>query len=223
MALRIAEETGLLTGPKTKHFNAQVTPLPPGGREADWQHFAGRCGERRSCRPRDGRRAGIMARQAVGVCWLTRNQNCSIRSTSDQLPWRAGPTVRPAVRAIATAPPSRSSARRFPGSGLVLDTNVFIDALPGRGPRVLRALLEAVPRTFVAAPTRAELAWVRGRLDPDHPGTPRVLAAYNALLSRIEARQVLISRRRRLARGWRTGRQSGARHRRWRPKCHHRL
>lgn len=27
MALRIAEETGLLTGPKSKHFNAQVTPL----------------------------------------------------------------------------------------------------------------------------------------------------------------------------------------------------
>ncbi len=27
VALRIAEEMGLLTGPKTKHFNAKVTPL----------------------------------------------------------------------------------------------------------------------------------------------------------------------------------------------------
>jgi predicted nucleic acid-binding protein len=74
----------------------------------------------------------------------------------------------------------------------LLDTNVFINALAGRGPPVLRALLEAVPRLFVAAPARAELAWVRGRLDPEHPGTVRVLATYEALLARIDPAKVLV-------------------------------
>jgi predicted nucleic acid-binding protein len=75
---------------------------------------------------------------------------------------------------------------------VLLDTNVFINALAGRGPPVLRALRETLPRVFVAAPARAELAWVRGRLDPDHPGTARVLAAYEALLSRIDPGKVLV-------------------------------
>lgn len=57
---------------------------------------------------------------------------------------------------------------------------------------MLRDLLEALPRLFVAAPTRAELAWVRGRLDPDHPGSARVLGIYEALLSRIDPAKVLI-------------------------------
>ncbi len=56
----------------------------------------------------------------------------------------------------------------------------------------MRALLEVVTRVFVAAPTRAELACVRGRLDPDHPGTGRVLATYEALLSRIDPAKVLV-------------------------------
>jgi predicted nucleic acid-binding protein len=75
---------------------------------------------------------------------------------------------------------------------VLLDTNVFINALAGRGPPVLRTLLEALPRVFVAAPTRAELAWVRGRLEPDHPGTARVLAVYEDLLSRLEPAKVLV-------------------------------
>ncbi|MSP02249.1 MAG: PIN domain-containing protein [Acetobacteraceae bacterium] len=79
-----------------------------------------------------------------------------------------------------------------PNGPVLLDTNVFINALAGRGPLVLRALLEAVPRLFVAAPARAELAWVRGRLDPDHPGTARVVATYETLLSRIDPAKVLI-------------------------------
>jgi predicted nucleic acid-binding protein len=75
---------------------------------------------------------------------------------------------------------------------VLLDTNVFINALAGRGPAVLRGLLEALPRLFVAAPTLAELAWVRGRLDPDHTGTVRVLATYQTLLSRIDPAKVLV-------------------------------
>ena len=79
-----------------------------------------------------------------------------------------------------------------PHGPVLLDTNVFINALAGRGPAVLRELLEALPRLFVAAPTRAELAWVRGRLDPAHPGTGRVLATYAELLSRINPAKVLV-------------------------------
>ena len=79
-----------------------------------------------------------------------------------------------------------------PHGPVLLDTNVFINALAGRGPAVLRTLLENLPRLFVAAPTRAELAWVRGRLDPDHPGTPHVLAEYEGLLARIDPAKVLV-------------------------------
>lgn len=74
---------------------------------------------------------------------------------------------------------------------MVLDTNVFINALAGRGPAVLKILLEEVRRFFVAAPTRAELAWVRGRLDPAHLGTARVLAEYDAILERVNPAKVL--------------------------------
>jgi predicted nucleic acid-binding protein len=81
---------------------------------------------------------------------------------------------------------------RFPQGQVVLDTNVFINALAGRGPPVLRALLDTLPRLFVAAPTRAELAWVLGRLDPDHPGTARVVATYETLLSRIDPAKLLV-------------------------------
>ena len=79
-----------------------------------------------------------------------------------------------------------------PGGPVMLDTNVFINALARRGPPVLRDMLAALPRAFVAAPTRAELSWVQGRLDPGHPGTARVLAAYAGLLSRIDPAKVMV-------------------------------
>ena len=79
-----------------------------------------------------------------------------------------------------------------PDGPLLLDTNVFINALAGRGPSVLRIMLEVLPRLFVAAPTRAELAWVHGRLDPAHPGTAKVLATYERLLSHIDPASVLV-------------------------------
>jgi predicted nucleic acid-binding protein len=94
------------------------------------------------------------------------------------------------VRRDRSALPNLGDA--VPYGPVLLDTNVFINALAGRGPAVLRALLEALPRLFVAAPTRAELAWVRGRLDPEHPGTRRVLSTYEALLSRIDPAKVLV-------------------------------
>lgn len=94
------------------------------------------------------------------------------------------------------APRARSALPKLgvmaPRGPVLLDTNVFINALAGRGPPVLRDLLDALPRVSVAAPTRAELAWVRGRLAPEHPGTARVLATYQALLARIDPAKVLV-------------------------------
>jgi predicted nucleic acid-binding protein len=78
------------------------------------------------------------------------------------------------------------------GRPVVLDTNVFINALAGRGPPILRALLASLPRLFVAAPTRAELSWFLCRLDPAHPNTQQVLAACREVLARIEPEKVLV-------------------------------
>ena len=79
-----------------------------------------------------------------------------------------------------------------PRGPVLLDTNVFINALTGRGPAVLRQMLEILPRFFIGAPTRAELAWLAGRLDPMHPGTPRVLAAADGVQARINPVMVLV-------------------------------
>ena len=94
--------------------------------------------------------------------------------------------------ATPSAAASRIPGRAVPEGPVLLDSNVFINALAGRGPEILRTMLEMLARCFVAAPTRAELAWVRGRLDPAHPGTGKVLAAYDALLSRIDSSHVLV-------------------------------
>jgi predicted nucleic acid-binding protein len=80
----------------------------------------------------------------------------------------------------------------MPDGPVLLDTNVFINVLSGRGPLVLRGLLEHLSRIFIAAPTAAELAWVRGRLDPEHPGTARVLDEYRQILSRIDQTRVQV-------------------------------
>jgi len=80
----------------------------------------------------------------------------------------------------------------IPSGELLLDTNVFINALTARGPAILSTLLEEVPRTFVAATTLAELSWMQGRLYPSHPNTTRVLAEQAMLLARIEPEKVLV-------------------------------
>jgi predicted nucleic acid-binding protein len=68
---------------------------------------------------------------------------------------------------------------------LLLDTNVFIDALAGRGPPTLGTLLANLTSSFVSGPTIAELSWTRGRLDPAHPDTARVVVKYQAALAQI--------------------------------------
>ena len=97
------------------------------------------------------------------------------------------------ARAASSDPAARPKlGQQAPTGPVVLDTNVFINGLAGRGPPVLRDLLDALPRLFVAAPARAELAWVRGRLDPAHRDTARVLASYETLLGLVQPAKVLV-------------------------------
>jgi hypothetical protein len=74
----------------------------------------------------------------------------------------------------------------------VLDTNVFMNALTQRNPKPPRVLLAALANAFVAAPTRPKLSWLIGRLDPDHPGTARVVAAIEAAISHIDPAKLLV-------------------------------
>jgi predicted nucleic acid-binding protein len=78
-----------------------------------------------------------------------------------------------------------------PRGPVLLDTNVFINALAGRGPPELEALLRSLPMSFLSGPTLAELSWPRGRLDPAHPQTQRVLEAYAQVLVRADPRKIL--------------------------------
>lgn len=75
---------------------------------------------------------------------------------------------------------------------VLLDTNVFIAALSGRGPPSVAALLSNLPQSFVSGATLAELCWTRGRLDPGHPDTAKVLQKYDGALSRIDRNKVLV-------------------------------
>lgn len=94
-----------------------------------------------------------------------------------------------ALRHQDALPRLGSSAPR----GLVLlDTNVFINALAGRGPAELRTLLANLPLSLVSGPVMAELSWTRGRLDPAHPNTAAVLAQYAGLLARIAPSRILL-------------------------------
>ncbi len=79
-----------------------------------------------------------------------------------------------------------------PRGPLLLDTNVILNALTGRGPPVLKALLANLPQSFVSAPTVAELSWTRGgRLDPDHPKTADVVSTLEQTLARIDPTKIL--------------------------------
>jgi predicted nucleic acid-binding protein len=74
----------------------------------------------------------------------------------------------------------------------VLDTNVFVNALSGRGPAELRTLLANLPLSLVSASTIAELNWTRGRLDPLHPQTAAVVSKVESLLARIVPAKILV-------------------------------
>lgn len=74
---------------------------------------------------------------------------------------------------------------------VLLDTNVILNALAGRGPSELKALLDNLPDAFVSGPVIAELSWAKGRLDPAHPSTSGVLAVYDGVIGRIDPLKVL--------------------------------
>lgn len=79
-----------------------------------------------------------------------------------------------------------------PVSGpVLLDTNVFIAALAGRGSHELALLLANLPQAFVSGSTLAELSWTRGRLDPGHADTAKVLRKYNGVIARIDPAKIL--------------------------------
>lgn len=75
---------------------------------------------------------------------------------------------------------------------VLLDTNVFIDALAGRGPTALAVMLSNLPQSFVSGAVIAELSWTRGRLDPNHPNTAKVLQKYNQALARVDPSKILV-------------------------------
>ena len=80
----------------------------------------------------------------------------------------------------------------LPSGPVVLDTNVFINALTQRNPPIPRLLLASLSNVFVSGPTRAELSWLLGRLDPHHPGTAKVVAAIEGVLAHIDPAKVLV-------------------------------
>ena len=79
----------------------------------------------------------------------------------------------------------------LPPGPVLFDTNIFIHALAGRRLTLPPVLLVRMTDVFVSAPTRAELSWLLGRLDPDHPNTGRVVAAVRQILTRIDAGTIL--------------------------------
>jgi predicted nucleic acid-binding protein len=79
-----------------------------------------------------------------------------------------------------------------PRGPVLLDANVFLNAFARRGPPALQTLIANLPMSFVSGPVVAEMAWVGGRLDPEHANTAGALAAYEDALGRISPEKILI-------------------------------
>lgn len=74
---------------------------------------------------------------------------------------------------------------------VLFDTNVFIHALARRRSQLPAAVLDALHRAYVAAPTLAELSWLLGRLDPGHPNTAATVGTIRGAVGQIEAGTIL--------------------------------
>lgn len=70
---------------------------------------------------------------------------------------------------------------------------MFIQSLAGRGPPALAVLLSNLPQSFVSGAVLAELTWTRGRLNPQHQDTPKVLQKYNDALEKIDSNKILVA------------------------------
>lgn len=71
-------------------------------------------------------------------------------------------------------------------------TLTYSSQLAGRGPASLAILLSHLPQTFVSGAIIAELSRTRGRLDPNHSDTSRILQKYDGALLRIDVNKVLV-------------------------------
>lgn len=80
----------------------------------------------------------------------------------------------------------------LPRGPVLLDSNVFINALAGRGPSVLQSLLANLTSSFISGPVLLELTWPRGRLDPAHPDTARIIAKFDQAIARIAPQKILV-------------------------------
>lgn len=76
-----------------------------------------------------------------------------------------------------------------PGEPILFDTTVYIDALQGRLPQDVAALirLRQIEHSAVAV---AELAYGLGRLDPSHPDTPRNVKIVRQAIEAIPERRL---------------------------------
>jgi predicted nucleic acid-binding protein len=79
-----------------------------------------------------------------------------------------------------------------PRGPVLLDSNVFINALAGRGTPALQTLLANLTNCFVSGPVLLELRWPRGRLDPGHPDTASILSKFDAVIARLSPQKILV-------------------------------
>ena len=79
----------------------------------------------------------------------------------------------------------------LPPGPVLFDTNVFIHALTRRRSQLPAPVLDALHCAYVAAPTLAELSWLLGRLDPDHPNTAATVGAIRGAVDQIAAGTIL--------------------------------
>ncbi len=79
-----------------------------------------------------------------------------------------------------------------PDARVLLDTNAVIRGMTHRSSPLLARFFKRFETVFLSGPVLAEVTWALGRLDPAHPNTPTVLAAYSAVLARIGDNRILV-------------------------------
>jgi predicted nucleic acid-binding protein len=97
---------------------------------------------------------------------------------------RRSPLTRRPDEALAFAADAPSA-----GPGLLLDTNVYIDALQGRLPMATERLLET-RQNHHSSVAIAELVHLFGRLDPKHPDTTATLAQLSKAIAAVPSHRL---------------------------------
>jgi predicted nucleic acid-binding protein len=81
--------------------------------------------------------------------------------------------------------------KTLPPGRFLYDTNVFIHALARRRSPLPALLLNSLDDAYVSGPTRAELAWLLGRLDPAHPNTAMTVTLVRTIIGRTDPDKIL--------------------------------